>query len=265
MSSEVVPAGSEAFQHRPQKEGCTCPIHRNRSHDPFTAPLGYPFADDVSIKPISREQATAIYEAHHGYMDGDLHNANFAHHGLYYQDLLGAITYRYPFFSKKQLYFDENGDVMAQPYSEADFEGLPDSIQPRARMLLGGVSEDDVGHTEVVSGDKFVEANRICIGERMPNLASCSLARSQEYFVESPDCPDDIRFLITYVVADFRGSMIRALKDKGWTCVGWSEPRQAGNRENKPIREKYKWVFVCPVSRVYEQMDLSQWGSAEPT
>lgn len=264
MSTEgLVQSQSQAFQHRPSDGKCGCPIHRNRTMPPFTAPLGLRFGNDVSIKPISQEQAEDIYEAHHGYMTSDLHPANFVHHGLYYQDLLGAITYRFPFFSKKKLFFDHRGAIQSKPYTEDDFEGLPDRLEPRARSLLGGVSEDDVGHTEVLSGDKFVEANRICIGERMPNLASCSLARSQEYFVESPECPEGIEYLITYVVADFEGSMIKALRGKGWRCVGWSEPRQAGNRDHKEIRDHYKWVFVCPVSKVYEQMGLSEWVSMD--
>lgn len=260
MSTEgLVSTQPVAFQHSPSDGECNCPIHRNQTIPPFTAPLGLPFSNDVSIKPISQEQAEEVYEAHHGYMNGNLHPANLAHHGLYYQDLLGAITYRYPFFSKKKLHFDSNGDLQPRPYTEQDFESLPGDIEPRARSLLAGVTDSDIDHTEVLSGDQFVEANRICIGERMPNLASCSLARSQEYFVESPDCPDGIEYLITYVVADFEGSMIKALRGKGWTCIGWSEPSRAGNREHKTIRDHYKWVFVCPVSKVYEQMNLSEW------
>jgi hypothetical protein len=260
MSTEgLVSTQPVAFQHSPSDGECNCPIHRNQTIPPFTAPLGLPFSNDVSIKPISQEQAEEVYEAHHGYMNGDLHPANLAHHGLYYQDLLGAITYRYPFFSKKKLHFDSNGDLQPRPYTERDFESLPGDIEPRARSLLSGVTDSDIDHTEVLSGDQFVEANRICIGERMPNLASCSLARSQEYFVESPDCPKGVEYLITYVVADFEGSMIKALRGKGWTCIGWSEPSRAGNREHKTIRDHYKWVFACPVSKVYEQMNLSEW------
>jgi hypothetical protein len=226
---------------------------------PFTAPLGLRFRNDISIEPISQEKAESIYEAHHGYMSGQLHPANFTHHGIYYQDLLGAITYRYPFFSSKRLHFDANGELVPEPYSEQDFQKLPDRIRGRAQRLLGDASESDVHRTEVVSGDKFGEANRICVGERMPNLASCSLARSQEYFVNSPDCPDDVEYLITYVVADFEGSMIKALRGKGWTCIGWSEPSRAGNREHKTIRDHYKWVFACPVTKIHQQMELDAW------
>ncbi|KZX46311.1 hypothetical protein [Haloarcula sp. K1] len=260
MSTETLVSTQPAtFQHSPSNGECNCPIHRNQTSPPFTAPLGLPFSNNVSIKPISQKKAEEVYEAHHGYMDGDLHPANLAHHGLYYQDLLGAITYRYPFFSKKKLYFNSDDELKPKPYTERDFEGLPDNIEPRARSLVSGVDGSSIDHTEVLSGDKFVEANRICIGERMPNLASCSLAQSQEFFVESSDCPAGIEYLITYVVANFEGSMIKALRGKGWTCIGWSEPSQAGNREHKTIRDQYKWVFACPVSKVYEQMGLSEW------
>jgi len=41
--------------------------------------------------------------------------------------------------------------------------------------------------------------------------------------------------------------MLRALRDKGWTCTGYREPGQASNRVDNPIRERYKWRFLCPV------------------
>jgi hypothetical protein len=251
---------NQSFQHQPKTDSCTCPIHRNRDRDPFTAPLGLDFAEDVHVKPISRDKATAIYESHHGYMSGDLHNANFVHHGLYYQDLLGAITYRFPFFSRKRLHFNEQGDIMQEPVTDSDIENLPEHLQARARDLLGGVAPGDISEKKVIRGDRFAEANRICIGERMPNLASCSLAKSQEAFIQSADCPETVDYLITYVRADFPGSMIQALRGKGWTCIGWSEPTEAGNRESKEIRDSYKWVFCCPVETALEQATLTDWG-----
>jgi len=85
---------STGFQYTPTPEGCSCPIHRERQ--PVTAPLGLRFAERVHIESIPRHVAGAIYEAHHSYMD-DVPRTNLVHHGLCYQDqLLGAITWRYP-------------------------------------------------------------------------------------------------------------------------------------------------------------------------
>lgn len=88
---------TQAFHHcPPATAGCDCPIHAGREREPFTAPLGHRFAADVSVEPIDRAVAARIYAAHHSYM-AELPQINLCHHGLYYQDeLIGAITYRYP-------------------------------------------------------------------------------------------------------------------------------------------------------------------------
>nr|WP_225307767.1 MULTISPECIES: hypothetical protein [unclassified Haloarcula] len=109
-----------------------------------------------------------------------------------------------------------------------------------------------------VAGDTIVEAARICLGVRMPNLASAALACSQERFLAGDD--RDTRFLLTWVRSDYDGAMVRALKDKGWTCTGYREPGQASNREDKPIREHYKWRFLCPVETAREQSTLARWS-----
>jgi len=67
---------------------------------------------------------------------------------------------------------------------------------------------------------------------------------------------------VPVVRADYQASMIRALQDKGWTCTGWSEPSQAGNRVDTQIRDRYKWRFLCPVKRVHTQAALSEWTCA---
>ncbi|MFD1643460.1 hypothetical protein [Halohasta litorea] len=262
MSSESsVAVQPQAFQHQPHDGDCACPIHRNRQQDPFTAPLGLPFSNHVHVESIPQQWAVDIYDEHHGYMGGsDLHNANFTHHGLFYQNnLTGAITWRYPPFSLKKLHFDTDGELMPQPYTESDFEKLPPEMEYQARDLFEDISEGDVGESVVLEGDKFAEANRICIGVKMANLASCSLAASQETFVDSEACPDSVEYLITFVRADFEGSMIKALRTKGWQCLGWSIPKQASNRDYKAIRDRYKWVFACPVETVREQAMLSDW------
>jgi hypothetical protein len=182
---------------------------------------------------------------------------NLVHHGLLYQgETVGAITYRYGLMRKKKLHFDERGRLLLEP--TAISEDLPSELQAAAREILDEVSTVDVGTSTVLPGDAFVEAARICIGVRMPNLASAALARSQEQFIRDTAAPR-VKYLLTRVRADFDASMIRALRDKGWTCVGYSKPSRAGNREHSEIRDHYKWCFVCPVSQVREQAALDGW------
>jgi hypothetical protein len=216
-----------------------------------------PFADQVEVKNIPREKASDIYQSHHSYMDGELHTANFAHHGIYFQgSLTGAITYRYPLISKKRLHFDTDGRILPEPLSESDFSKLPEPLEGRAKKLIDQISESEVADSRIVTGDQIVSANRICLGVKMPNLASAGLARSQEEFFRSCDCPDEVNYLITFVKSNYSGSMIRALRDKGWRCVGWAPPSQASNREEKDVRDAFKWVFVCPIERIVKQCSL---------
>ncbi|GCF15914.1 hypothetical protein Harman_38490 [Haloarcula mannanilytica] len=244
----------QSFQHRPPTDGnqCSCPIHADS--DPFTAPLGVRFADHVAVEPIDRETAAAVYEAHHSYM-GSLPFVNLAHHGLYFQDsLVGAITYRYPLISKKRIRYGVEGELCPGP---VEIDDLPAEIRSTARRVLPS-TDTPVVDSEVVAGDTIVEAARICLGVRMPNLASAALARSQKRFLAGDD--RDTRFLLTWVRSDYDGAMVRALKDKGWTCTGYREPGQASNREDKPIRERYKWRFLCPVETAREQSTLARWS-----
>ena len=44
----------------------TGPIHQDGN--PFTAPLGLPFADHVHVEPIPARTAEAIYTTHHSYI-----------------------------------------------------------------------------------------------------------------------------------------------------------------------------------------------------
>ncbi|WP_430506422.1 hypothetical protein [Haloparvum sp. PAK95] len=164
------------------------------------------FAERVHIESIPRHVAGAIYEAHHSYMD-DVPRTNLVHHGLCYQDqLLGAITWRYPL-------------IRSLEYDETRFEG-----------------------------DEIVKAARICIGVDFPNLASAALARSIERFVRRHGRGRGVRLLLTLVRADFDGSMIKALRNKGWHCVGKTGPGQAGIRPDKQIREQPKAVSLRGLS-----------------
>lgn len=254
------------FQTRTQNvDSCDCPIHAGGGHGPFTAPLGLGFADDIGIRPLSKPTAEAIYQSHHSYMDGELHPACLSHHGLTYQGALtGAITYRFPLCSKKRLYLDAHGQPVLDPdcRDPDTIADLPDGVRQRARELAQFRPGNQPVESTVINGGTMVEAHRICLGVRMPNLASCGLAHSQEAFFQSEACPADINYLVTYVRADYPASMIKALRDKGWRYVGWSAPRQAGNRDNKRIRDRYKWVFICPIRalvREKRQTALAEW------
>ncbi|MBX0288573.1 hypothetical protein [Haloarcula salinisoli] len=252
MAQSASHSEPESFQHQPTPS-CSCPIHDHGQ--PFTAPFGIRFADHVDVDPISRETASAVYEAHHSYMDS-LPSVNIAHHGVYFQGaLVGAITWRYPLISRKRIRYGVAGQLHPEPL---DIDPLPKRLRPTARRILLSTDEPVVD-SEVVAGDTIVEAARICIGVRMPNLASAALARAQERFVRD-HADEDVRFLLTWVRADFDGAMVRALRDKGWTCTGYREPGQASNREDKPIRERYKWRFLCPVENIREQSTLDRWS-----
>lgn len=251
------------FHHREDEEGCACPIHRNRDREPFTAPLGWPFADYVEVRPITREQASEVYAAHHSYME-TVPNINLAHTGIYYQrQLVGAVTWRYPLLHRKRLHLDGNGNPLPEPRTRADIrEALPKRLHRTALDVLALDRTDPaaVAATPVVDGDQFVEAARICLGVRMANLASAGLARAQEAFVSGPACEPGVEYLLTFVRADYEATMLRALRDKGWRCVGWTRPTQAGNRPERDIREYRKWTFLCPVETVREQSTLGEWS-----
>lgn len=185
---------------------CHCPIHRGG--EPFTAPLGLRFADHVHVEPVDRHMAEAIYRAHHSYMS-DIPRVNVTHHGLLYQNqLVGAITWRYPLLRSLE-------------YNGTQYRG-----------------------------DEIIEAARICIGVEMANLGSAALARSMERFIRQQARRRGIRLLLTFVRADFEGSMVKALRDKGWHCTGKTEPGQAGNRPEKEIRDHPKWRFLCELPSI---------------
>jgi hypothetical protein len=256
----VSASSTESFQFQRANGGCSCPIHRNRDREPTTVPLGFSFAEHVDAAPISRESAADIYHAHHSYMD-DIPEVNLQHHGLYFQgNLVGAVTYRMPLGTRK-LHFDEDGQLLSRPHSRDDLQELPAELRPTAREILPFVDESEVAETSVVGGRTIAEVGRICIGVDMPNLASAALARSQERFSNGPHS-EDVEYLLTFVRADFSASMIRALRDKGWLCTGWSEPSQAGNRQQLDVRDRYKWRFLCPIARIHDQSRLSQWSGS---
>jgi hypothetical protein len=78
----------------------------------------------------------------------------------------------------------------------------------------------------------------------------------------SPRPPRGARLLLTFVRADFDGSVLKALRDKGWHRTGKTDPGQAGNRPDKQIRERPKWRFLCdvPDESDREQVSLGRWS-----
>ena len=94
--------------------------------------------------------------------------------------------------------------------------------------------------------DKYMEVARVTMGIDMPNLASCSMGKSQEMFKNSYADKQGIELLVTYVHEDYEGSMFKALRGKGWRYDGMSKGHQAGNRKNREIRnhDKKRWICV---------------------
>jgi len=198
---------------------CQCPIHRGG--DPHTLPLGVGFADRVSVEPIAQSVAKAVYEAHHSYMPS-VPDVNICHHGLYFDDdLVGAITYRQPLLHRLKLYEHPAGEHVYTRDSSVGTDPF------------------------MINGGDVVEVARICIGTEMANLASCTFAASMERFVADHADRLGVEWLLTFVRNDHSGSMIKALCDKGWQLVGLTEPRQAGNRPDREIREWRKQRWLC--------------------
>ncbi|WP_435181282.1 hypothetical protein [Halorussus sp. AFM4] len=208
-------------------EDCSCPIHVDGK--PQALPLGVPFADRVSIDPdLDREVAEAIYGHHHSYMD-DLPDINICHHGILFDsDLVGAITYRAPLLGKLKV-----------------FEG-PDGQLTRDEET----AQENGWEKHIICGGDIIEVNRICIGAPFKNMASCGLAASMDQFIIDHAARLDAEWLMTFIRVDHVGSMLKALMDKAWQMVGISQPKQAGNRPDKEIREWAKQRWLCHIDDV---------------
>jgi len=251
-----------SFQYDEADGGCDCPIHRGET-SLFTAPLGYRFADDIEARQITESTAAQVYDSHHSYMAGsDMHSANFAHYGIYYQgQLTGAVTFRAP-LGRRRIDWDEDGNVTPRPEGELELNSLPSPVSERAQQFIDPPEKQEIAASGVLGGTEIVELNRICIGVDMPNLASAGVAQCQEEFLQSDDCPGDIRYYMTMVRSDFDASMIRALRGKGWTLRSVSTPSEPGNRESKKIHNEYKWVWVCPAKVGHTQQALTDYRPA---
>ncbi|ELY28655.1 hypothetical protein C498_10971 [Haloferax volcanii DS2] len=88
-------------------------------------------------------------------------------------------------------------------------------------------------------GDEIVEAARICIGVDFPNLASAALARSMDQFIRREARRRGIRLLLTFVRADYSGSMVKALRAKGGTVrERRGQAKQGIDRTSRFVRRR---------------------------
>lgn len=189
------------------EDECSCPIHREGN--PPTLPLGIRFSSRIEVEEIPDATAGTIYEAHHSYMP-NIPEVNKVSHGILLDgQLVGAITWRHPLMN-----------------------------------CIGSDTTDRYGLSRQYGGEEVIEASRICIGVPMKNLASASLAASQDKFIADYVVGSDLNLLLTFIRIDHTGSMLKALLDKGWFHGGISTPSTAGNREHKEIREwkKIRWL-----------------------
>lgn len=206
--------------YQPQTDtACDCPIHAGG--DPMTLPLGIDFADRVTVAEISREEAGAIYEAHHSYCPDVPGCTNICHHGIYHDDeLMGAITWNQPLLNGPKFGITDDGRLTRE--------------------------YDEAVDTFVSNGGGYMQAARICIGVDFQNLASCGLARSMERVLEEHVERLDIHWLLTFIREDHVGSMLKALYDKGWQWVGMTRPKAPpSNRDTEDIHKwrKQRWVY----------------------
>lgn len=201
---------------------CDCPIHTDG--DPMSLPLGIEFADRVSVAPIDKDTAGAIYQAHHSYRPSVPGCTNICHHGIYHDDeLMGAITWNQPL------------------YNGPKFGVRPDGSLTR--------EYDEAVDTFICDAGNFAQAARICIGVRFQNLASCGLARSMERFCAEHVDRLELDWLLTFIREDHVGSMLKALLDKGWQWCGMTRKKAPpGNRETEDIHKFRKQRWVYPVA-----------------
>ena len=118
--------------------------------------------------------------------------------------------------------------------------------------LVGAISYGYLLASEPIHGyesDEYIEVSRVTIANDTPNLASCSMAQSQQEFIEEYAKNNDIGLLVTYVHEDWEGSMFKALRGLGWEHDGHiAEGHQAGNRREREIREYDKKRWVCELA-----------------
>jgi len=115
-----------------------------------------------------------------------------------------------------------------------------------------------------------VEVARVAVGLDMRNLASCFMAASQDTFVQNWCGERGVELLLTFVHADYEGSMFAALRGKGWKNLREAESRPSGNRQNHGIETDEKELWACSIESTPEvsardgaRRDLGEIGSEQ--
>ena len=133
---------------------------------------------------------------------------------------------------------------------DGDLVGAITYAMPRRTAGVEGVDHRDT-----------VEVARVAVGIDMPNLASCFMAASQDTFVARWCAGRGVELLLTFVHADYDGSMFAALRGKGWRRVRHAESRPSGNRENRGIEAEQKELWTCPVETTDKQTRLRRYAT----
>lgn len=114
--------------------------------------------------------------------------------------------------------------------------------------LVGAITYSSYPSSAHINGHppaQIREVGRVCVAIDMPNLASCSMAKSQDIYADNHP---DIKILVTFVREDYEGSMLAALEGKGWEPDRWSEGVQPGNSPEKDIYDWDKQRWICPIN-----------------
>ena len=116
--------------------------------------------------------------------------------------------------------------------------------------LVGAITFDAWPSQSTIRGYKSAsirEVARVCLVNETPNLASCSMAKAQDEFLD--DHGEGIDLLITYVREGWAGTMFAALKSKGWerdaTVEGKGRGPHHGDSEVHDIYKADKTRWVC--------------------
>ena len=112
--------------------------------------------------------------------------------------------------------------------------------------LVGAITFDAWPSQSEIRGYKSAkirEVARVCIVNETPNLASCAMAKAQDRFLAERG--DGIELLVTYIREDYKGTMFKALKSKGWEYDGESKGHAPGNRQEHEIHNYDKQRWVC--------------------
>jgi hypothetical protein len=114
--------------------------------------------------------------------------------------------------------------------------------------IVGAISYSAYPSSASIYGytsENIREFSRVCIAHDTPNLASCSMSKSQDKYIKQRG--DEFELLVTFIREDYKGSMFKALRGKGWEYHGHSEGKQPGNSPNQDIYDHDKERWVCQI------------------